>query len=264
MVTSNTILFCTGAYVHNSCWDEWIAYFSDRGYQTIAPPWPGKDADPGVLRSLQPDARLAGIGMPQLVKHYEDIARGLPEKPIIIGHSFGGLIAQILMNKGLAAACVAIHAAPPQGVLPYELNFYKANAKAFGYFSSLKKTYLMPFKTWQFAFANGLDSATQRSTYNALAIPESKRILRGGLSKAAKIDFKKPHAPLLILAGSQDQCIPAHLCRRVYQRYTDRSSVIAYVEKQRSHLVLGLSTWEEDAGFILQWIQENQHEYSKA
>jgi len=264
MANSNTILFCTGAYVHHSCWDGWVAYFNDRGYHAIAPPWLGKNGEPGALRARQPDARLAGVSMPQLVRHYEDIARNLPEKPIIIGHSFGGLIAQILMNKGLAAACVAIHAAPPQGVLPFELDFYRANTKAFGYFTSLRKTYLMSFKTWQFAFANGLDPTTQRSTYNDLAIPESKRILRGGLSKAATIDFKKPHPPLLIVAGTQDQCIPAHLCHRVYQRYMDRSSVISYVEKQRSHLVLGLPTWEEDAEFILQWLQENQHEYSKA
>ena len=264
MLTSNTILFCTGAYVHHSCWDEWITYFNERGYQAIAPPWPGKNADPGALRARQPDARLASVSMAQLVKHYEDIARSLPEKPVVIGHSFGGLIAQILMNKGLVSACVAIHAAPPQGVLPLEMDFYRSNTRAFGYFTSLRKTYLISFKTWQFAFANGLSPATQRSSYMDLAIPESKRILRGGLSKDAKIDFEKPHSPLLILAGSQDQCIPAHLCHRVYRRYTDRSSVISYVEKQRSHLVLGLPTWEEDAGFIYQWLQENQNVYSNA
>lgn len=270
MITSNTILFCTGAYVHHSCWDNWVTYFNDRGYKTITPPWPGKNADPATLRARHPDAKLAAVTMPQLVKHYEDIARNLSEPPIVVGHSFGGMIAQILLSKGLASACIAIHAVPPQGVLPLEIDFYRSNTKAFGYFTSLRKTYLMSFKTWQFAFANGLDPATQRSTYDELAIPESKRILRGGLTSAARVDFDKPHPPLLIVAGSQDHCIPAHLCRRVYQRYTDRSSVISYVEKQRSHLVLGLSTWEEDAEFIYQWIQQqqdiqiNQGIYSKA
>lgn len=258
MITSNTILFCTGAYVHHSCWDNWVDYFNDRGHETIAPPWPGKNADPATLRARQPDARLAAITMPQLVRHYEDIARDLPEKPIVIGHSFGGLIAQILMDKGLASACVAIHAAPPPGVLPYEIDFFRSNTKAFGYFTSLRKTYLMPFKTWQFAFANGLEPARQRSSYDDLAIPECKRILRGGLTSAARVDFDKPHPPLLFLAGSQDQNIPAHLCRRVYQRYTDRSSVISYVEKERNHLVLGLPTWKEDAEFIYQWLQQQQ------
>jgi len=270
MLRSKSILFCTGAYVYHSCWDAWVAYFNDQGYEAIAPPWPGKNDDPNILRRRHPDARLAAVTMPQLVKHYEDIARNLSEKPIVIGHSFGGLIAQILMNKGLASACVAIHAVPPQGVLPYEIDFYRSNTKAFGYFTSLQKTYLISFKTWKFAFANGLEPAAQRSSYEDLAIPESKRILRGGLTNSARVDFKQPHPPLLIVAGSQDQCIPAHLCRRVYQRYTDRSSVISFVEKQRSHLVLGLRTWKENAEFIYQWLQEqkgihiNQGVYSKA
>lgn len=254
MIASKTILFITGAFVHHSCWNNWVEYFNGQGYRTVNLPWPHKESDPRTLRNRQPDAGLASLSLPELLAYYQKIAADLPEKPIVIGHSYGGLIAQVLLNKGFASACVAIHAVPPQGVIPYEVNFYRSNTKALGFFTSLRKTYLMSYRSWQFVFANGLDPGMQKSSYYELAIPESKRVLQGGLTKAAKIDFKKPHPPLLILGGTQDHCIPSHLCRRVYQHYTHASSVTTFVEKHRNHMVLGLPTWREDAEFVLEWI----------
>src|SRR5215475_2342871 len=126
MIHSKTILFISGAYVHHSCWDNWIAYFTAQGYRVVCPPWPHKEADPKTLRSRQPDAALAGLTLPKLLGYFQEVAIGLPEKPIVIGHSFGGMIAQILLNKGLADAAVAIHAVPPMGVIPIELDFYRS------------------------------------------------------------------------------------------------------------------------------------------
>jgi pimeloyl-ACP methyl ester carboxylesterase len=115
MKTKN-ILFVTGAFVTHHCWDEWRGYFEDRGYTTHAPAWPFKDATAAELRARQPhDTDLAHLTLAELVDHYADIAKSFPEKPLIIGHSLGGLITQILVNRGLAAAAVAIHSVPPQG-----------------------------------------------------------------------------------------------------------------------------------------------------
>jgi pimeloyl-ACP methyl ester carboxylesterase len=256
-IQSKTILFITGAYVHHSCWDEWRLYFESKGYTTIACPWPQKDADPATLRSRHPDKALAAVTMYDIVDHFTDVIKKLSEKPILIGHSFGGLFTQVLLNKGLAAAGVAIHAVPPQGIIPYEFNFLKANAATLGFLTSLNKTYLMPFKKWQFAFTNGMPFDVQKKSYYDLVIPESKKAARGGLTKAAYVDFKKEHEPLLLLAGTRDQCIPAHLCERVFKSYKSKNSVTDFRLKERNHFVLGQPTWKEDAAFIYNWIQEN-------
>lgn len=256
---SKTILFITGAYVSHICWKKWQQYFESRGFTTLAPSWPGKEADTATLRNRHPDKNLAAITMYDVVDKYVKIAESLPEKPIVIGHSFGGLFAQILLNRGLAEACVAIHAVPPQGIIPYEYNFLKSNAATLGFFTSADKPYLMPFKKWQFAFTNGMDYEEQKNSYYELVIPESKRAARGGLTKAAYVDFKKEHAPLLLLAGTDDNCIPAHLCKRVYTSYKSKNSVTQFIEKKRNHHVLGADTWQEDAGYILSWLKKQLH-----
>lgn len=255
-IESKTIVFISGAYVNHACWSDWSKYFEGQGYTTITPPWPGKNGDTATLLAHDPDPELMGITIYDVVQHYINIINTLPEKPIIIGHSFGGLLTQVLLNKGHAAAGIAIHPVPVKGVFPYEINFLRSNAAGLGFFSPVNSTYIMPFKKWQFAFTNGLSLAEQKSSYKALVIPESRRAIRGGLTDGAKVDFKKKHNPLLLLAGTTDQCIPAHLVKRVSKRYKS-GSVVEFVEKDRNHYVLGLPTWKEDAAFVLNWIKQH-------
>lgn len=252
------MLFITGAFVSHYCWNEWAAFFESNGYKTVAPPWPKKDADPATLRSRQPDKAVASLRLTELVDHFAAIAGQLPEKPILIGHSMGGLVTQILVNRGVAAAGIAIHSVPPQGVLPLELTFFKANTKALGFFTPVDESYMMSFKGWQYAFTNGLPLEAQKAAYDAIAIPESKRLVRDGLTSAAHVDFKKEHAPLLIVSGNKDQCIPWTLNRRNFRKYNTPGSVTEFVVREgRTHFVLGLPTWKEDAGFILDWIRKH-------
>jgi pimeloyl-ACP methyl ester carboxylesterase len=257
-IRSKTIVFITGAHVNHACWKDWSKFFEEKGYITVAPAWPHKNATTATLRGRHPEGALALISMYEIIDYYKDVISNLPEKPILIGHSYGGLFAQVLLNKGYGAAAIAIHAVPPQGIIPYELNFLRSNAATLGFFSSLKKTYLMPFKKWQFAFTNGMPLEIQKSSYNELVIPESKKAAREGLTKAAYVDFKKEHEPLLILAGSDDQCIPAHLCKRVFESYKSKNSVTEFIVRERNHFVLGQPTWRKDADFILTWLQNKQ------
>ncbi|MGM9510514.1 alpha/beta hydrolase [Larkinella sp. GY13] len=256
---TKTILFVTGAFVTNSGWDEWKAYFESKGYQTLAPAWPYKNGTAAELRNRQPnDTDLAALTLGELVDHYAAIAKSLPEKPIIIGHSLGGLITQILVSRDLAAAAVAIHSVPPQGVFPYEFSFLKAGWKALGLFTSLKKTYLMSFKDWQYAFVNNMPLAEQQKAYDENTIPESKTVARGGLTSAAKVDFAKPHVPLLLTSGEIDNIIPAHLNYRNFKAYKPNGSVLDYKEfPGRNHYVLGQPTWKEDADYILDWLTKH-------
>jgi pimeloyl-ACP methyl ester carboxylesterase len=255
---TKSILFVTGAFVSNSCWDEWRTYFEKRGFTTAAPAWPFKNGTAAELRKRQPDdTDLAALTLNQLVDHYANAAKGFPEKPIIIGHSLGGLITQIMINRDLGAAGVAIHSVPPLGIIPYEFSFLKGGWKSLGIFTSMKKTYMMSFKDWQYAFVNGMPLDEQHAAYDKFTIPESKTVARGGLSSAAKVDFNKAHPPLLITAGSTDNIIPAHLNARNFKKYAKTDSILEYREfPGRNHFVLGQPGWEGDAEFVLNWLNK--------
>ncbi|GAB2763210.1 alpha/beta hydrolase [Rhabdobacter roseus] len=253
-IHSKTVLFVTGAFVSHRGWDSWKTYFESQGYTALAPAWPHKDGIPAELRK-NPDLAVAALGLTQVVDYYADIIRQLPEKPIVIGHSLGGLITQLLVQRGLAAAGVAIHSVPPQGVFSFSFSFYKATWNPLGFFKSARKPYVMSFKEWQYAFTNGMSLEEQRSSYEASVIPESRRALRGGLSAEAKIDFKKPHVPLLFVAGSEDYIMPAELNYANFKRYRHAGSVTEFKKFEgRNHYVLGLPTWQENVDYILNWI----------
>jgi len=254
---TKTILFITGAFVGNNCWNAWRTFFEEKGFTTSAPPWPYKDAPVAELRSRHPhhDKELARLTIDELIAHYEHIIKSLPEKPILIGHSYGGLMTQIFVNRGLAAAGIAIHPVPPLGVFPYEFTFLKAGWKSLGVFTDLDETYMMSFEDWQYAFVNGMPLEEQQAAYDTYTIPESKTVSRGALSGAARVDFKKQHAPLLITAGDTDHIIPAHLNHRNFNAYETEGSVTDYkVFSGRNHFVLGQPGWKEDASFIYDWI----------
>jgi len=255
---SRTILFLTGAFVSNSCWDEWIGFFKARGFSAQAPAWPYKDAPADVLRARHPDPEVASIRLAKLITHFETLAGALPEKPILIGHSIGGLVAQLLLQKGLATAAVAIHSVPPQGIMTFKPSFLIAGWGPLGFFTSTKKTFMMSFKQWQYAFTNGMPEEWQEKGY-ALAIPESKLVVRDTITSVAKVDFGKPHAPLLFISGSADHTIPASLNYSNYKRYRDEGSVTDYKEFEgRNHFVLGQPGWQEVATYIHHWIENNK------
>lgn len=255
-VNSKTIVFVTGAFVTNLGWKPWQEYFESKGYTTYAPAWPHKEGTAKEARDRRPnDIALARVTINDAINTYADFIKTLPEKPIVIGHSFGGLITQVLLNRGLAAAAVAVHSVPPLGVIPYEFSFIKAGWRSFGLFTSLDKTYMMSFKTWQYAFTNGMSLEAQQKAYDENTIPESKRAARGGLSLAAKIDFKKEHAPLLFLAGTVDNIIPASLNKRNFKRYKNSNSVTEFKEfANHNHFVVGLDDYKETADYILNWL----------
>lgn len=257
-INSKTIVFIHGAFVAKNCWDEWKKYFEKKGYKVLAPAWPHKDATAKVLRSRQSDAAVASLRLTELTEFYVDFVKKLPEKPILIGHSLGGLLVQLLLQRDLGAAGVGIHSLPPQGVITLKFSFLRAGWGPLGFFTSTKETFLMSLKQWQFAFTNGMPLNQQKKAYEQLAVPESKLLVRDGITSAAKVDFKKPHASLLLTSGSEDNFLPASLNYSNYKRYKDPDSVTDYKEFEgRNHFVLGQPTWKEDADYILNWISQH-------
>lgn len=256
-IQSKTVIFIHGAFVSYKGWEPWQTYFESKGYKTLAPPWPAKEAPAAALRAQHPNSPIATLRLSQVINHYADIIKGLPEKPIIIGHSLGGLITQVLINRDLGAAGICIHPVPPQGVLPYEFSFLKSGWKSLGLFTSIKKTYLMSLSDWQYAFTNGMTLQEQKESYDLSVVPESKLVARDGLTSAARVDFKKAHVPLLFMAGSKDHIMPATLTYRIYKSYikNNKNSVTEYKEfKGKNHYVVNLPSWKENADYILNWI----------
>jgi len=191
-----------------------------------------------------------------LTEYFADIVEKMQEKPILIGHSIGGLIVQLLLQQGLGEAGVAIHSVPPQGIFTFKFSFLKAGWGPLGFFTSAKKSFLMSFRQWKYAFTNGMICDDQKEAYYQFAIPESKLIVRDTITSAAKVNFKKQHQPLLITSGSDDHTVPASLNYSNYKKYKSGNSVTDYKEfKGRNHFVLGQPTWKEDADYILNWLE---------
>ena len=254
--SSKLILFITGTFLSHNCWDKWKSYFESKGYKCIAPAWPYKDAPAEELRNRPANDAIALNTITSLTDHFAAVINALPEKPILIGHSLGGLIAQLLLQRELGVAGVAIHSFPPRGVNRFWLSFLKAIWEAMVLFSSGKQTYLMSFNKWRYTIANGMDYEQQKELYYLYAIPESKKIIREAFKCVAKIDFNKPHTPLLLTSGSNDKLIPASLNYTNYKKYAIDNSVTDYIEfKIHTHLVFGVPAWREEADVILHWLQ---------
>lgn len=254
-IQSKTIVFITGAFVTNQGWTEWQRYFEAKGYKTIAPAWPFKEGNPADLRSSHPNGKIASLRLPMVLDHYANIIKALPEKPILIGHSYGGLMAQLLVQRGLGEAAVMVNSVAPQGVFTTRFSFYKSTWGPLGLFTDANKSFMMSFEQWQYAFTNGMPLAEQKLAYEQNAIPESKRMSRDGLTSAAKIDFKKAHVPLLFISGSIDNIMPASLNYSNYKRYKHAGSVTDYKEFEgRNHYTVGQPGWEKVTNYINDWI----------
>lgn len=252
-----TIMFITGAFISHACWKEWIVFFENEGYKIVAPPWLYKNELAADLRQTIPESKIALIHLNDLLDYYIEIIDKLPEKPILIGHSYGGLLTQLLIQKELGSHGICINSIPPGNLMHCNFSFYKAVWTFSDYFKSATKTYLMPFKTWQWYFANQMFFEEQKQAYETLLIPESKLIIRDIYSKSAKIDFKKKHNPLLFVSGSADVFVPASLNKLNFKKYKNFNSITCYRDfKDFNHLSISQENWQAIASFIASWLKK--------
>lgn len=250
---AKTIVFVHGMYMNSLCWEHWVAHFQSKGYTCLAPDWPGRNQPIEVLRKNHPDPSLGGLTLSRVLQHYTNTIKTLEEKPIIIGHSMGGLIVQLLLQSDLAAAAVAIDTAPPMGVFSTKWSFLKSNWPHITPFVSQNSPIEMTFEHFQYTFVNGYPLAEQQAAYARYVVPESRRVPRESLT--ARIDFKKPHAPLLFIAGSADNIIPATLNKSNQAKYRHSHSVTDFKEfAGRTHFIVGQKNWEEVADYIIGWL----------
>ncbi|MBL8801021.1 MAG: alpha/beta hydrolase [Planctomycetes bacterium] len=250
-----TIVFVHGAFVSRACWRRWVQRSEARGYECHALAYPGREAPAAELRA-KPDTRFLGsLTFSDVLEHHVRAIQALPEKPLVIGHSLGGLLAQLLLQRGVASAAVAVDSVPPQFVTSLAWSFLRSLWPVVHPLVPVTRPYLMTLDQFRYTFANGLPDPLQRAAYDEIVVPESRRAARGALTSTARIDFSKPKPPLLFVAGQRDNLMPASLNRRNFQRYRRSPSVTDFVEFEgRTHLsVIAGEGWEDVHDHVLSW-----------
>lgn len=252
-ITSKTIVLVHGLFVNPKSWTEWKAYFEALGYTVHTPANLAHTGDPEKLRA-NPDKNLSSVSLKQVVNNLAAFIDTLPEKPILVGHSMGGLLVQKLLSMGKGVAAVAIDSVPPLGVLPTQWSFWKSNLPVVNFFKG--NSIFMPTKKWwRYTFGNTITQAQSDAAFDEFVVPESRVFARGALTLFAKISLKKPHQPLLFIAGEKDNIMPAALNKKNYKAYTDKNSVIEFKEfAGRSHFICGEPGWQEVAQYVQNWI----------
>lgn len=252
---TKTIAFVHGAFITRHCWDDWVAYYEERGYTCVAIAYPGRTASVAELRARRDDGTLGSLTIGAVLDHIVSVLQRLPEKPLLIGHSLGGLLTQLMLQRGLTAGCVAIDSVPPRGVTSLAWSFLRSLWPVVNPFVGASRPYMMSFEQFRYAFANDLTLAEQRAAYEAQIVPESRRLARGALGAAARIDFSQPHAPLLMIAGELDHLMPPSLNRRNHRRYRRSSSVADFkvFPARAHHSILAGRGWHEVADHVVEW-----------
>lgn len=254
MSKSKTIVFIHGLFQNPKSWTKWKAWFEAKGYTCYAPAYPYHDGEPADLRK-DIDPRLRSLTFQDVVDSLSGFIDSLPEKPILIGHSMGGLLVQklIAMNKGVAGIC--IDTAPPKGIFSFKWSFLKANLPTI---NPLKgNSVCVPDVKWfHYAFCNTLTREQTQREYDQYVVPESRNIPRTSTGRQGKIDFSKPHPPLLFIAGEKDHIIPSSLNKKNAVAYKDKSGKTDFKEFEgRTHYICGQQNWEEVAGYIESWLR---------
>ena len=247
------VIFIHGMYLNGQSWQPWVERFTSAGFSCSAPSWPYHDGDPQTLCS-EVDPGLGELTFGAVSDHFKGLIDALPERPVLVGHSIGGLLVQRLVNDGYARAGVSISSAPPQGVVSFSPHFLRAN---FPHVNPLagNKPVNMTRERFHYAFANTLNRPASDDIFDRLVVPESRNVPRSTLGRSARIDFAATRAPLLFLTGGQDHLTPVAMVRRNARKYTAASGQVEYREfAGRSHYICGEEGWQEVADAALGWL----------
>jgi pimeloyl-ACP methyl ester carboxylesterase len=261
--TPNTIVLIHGLWMTPLSWEHWIDRYEARGFRVLAPAWPGMDGDIDELR--RDPSGIEHLGIQEIVDHYDATIRELDRPPIIMGHSFGGAFTQILLDRGLGAAGVAIDSAAVKGVLTLPWSTLKSVFPVLKNPTNYHRAVALSLEEFRYAFTNTLGEEESQAAYERYAVPGPGRVLfQAALANfnpraTTSVDFHNDdRAPLLFIAGGKDHVSPAALNESNARLYHESKAVTVYEEfPLRSHFTLGEEGWEQIADYALTWAVEN-------
>lgn len=247
------VVFVHGLWLLPSSWDRWAAFFEEDGFVALTPGWPD---DPVTVdeANAHPES-FAGKSIADVAAHYESIIIQLDHTPVIIGHSFGGLITQILAGRGLAGAAVAIDPAPFRGVLPLPISSLRAARPVLGNPTNRHKAIPLTYEQFRYAFANAVEEDEAKALYQQFAVPASgEPLFQAAASNLnpwteAKVDTDSAsRGPLLLISGEKDNTVPWALTNAAYKRQARNEAVTEIVELPgRGHALTIDHGWREVA-----------------
>ncbi len=257
----NPVVFIHGLWLHADSWGAWAERFRDAGYVPASPGWPGDLASVDETRK-QPQL-VAGYGINAIVEHYAKAIDGLSTKPIVIGHSFGGLIAQRLLGEGRAAAAVGIDAAPIKGVLFLPPSALRVASVALRNPLNRSRAVSLNRDQFRYGFGNAVSAQESDELYERWAIPSPGKPLfeaaaaNLSLNSPAKVDTgNATRGPLLLTAGGKDHTVPAAITKQTLRLYRKSPAVTDFREfPDRGHSLHIDSGWREVADTVLAWLK---------
>jgi pimeloyl-ACP methyl ester carboxylesterase len=255
------VVFIHGLWLLPSSWDRWATLFGEAGYAPLTPGWPD-DPDTVEEANAHPEV-FAGKTVGQVADHFAGVIGRLSKQPAVIGHSFGGLLAQIIAGRGLAAASVAISPAPFRGVLPLPISALKSSAPVLGNPANRNRAVPLTYEQFRFAFANAVSEDEAKQLYDTFAVPAPGAPLFQAATAnlnpwtEAKVNSKNPdRGPLLIISGEKDHTVPWAIANASYKKQ-QRNDGVTEITKvpDRGHALTVDSGWREVADKALEFVK---------
>jgi alpha-beta hydrolase superfamily lysophospholipase len=249
-----------GAWLSARSWENYADYFGQRGFAVSAPEWPRKQGDVEEMRETADES--AGLGVQEIVDHYAALIAEYEEPPVLLGHSYGGLFVELLLDRGLGRAGVALSPAPPKGILALPLSTLKAGAPALAHPSKWHGVVTLTLEEFTYAFVNTFSPEDAAAAYERYAVPETGQIFfEAGfanfhLHPSTEVHFQNAdRAALLIVGATEDHTVPASLSKAAYEKYESASVKTDYLEFEgRPHFHMVASDWEEVAQAVEGWL----------
>src|SRR4051794_12047874 len=260
--TATPVVFVHGLWLLPSSWDRWAAFFAEAGYVAVTPGWPD-DPETVAEAKAHPEV-LAGKGIGEIADHLESIIRRLDRKPVVIGHSFGGLLTEILAGRGLAAASVAISPAPFQGVLPLPISALRAASVALRNPANWNRAVPLTYDQFRYSFGNAVTESEAKELYESYSVPGPGEPLFQAAAanfnpwSEAKVKTKRSdRGPMLIISGDVDHTVPWAIANAAYKKQKRNEGVTEIVKiVGRGHALTIDSGWREVAETSLAFVRK--------